>query len=149
MSPADAETPYVWVRSGRSLTGMVTVIAVWAALAAAYLMLDAAAWIVWGLAIFTLPALYDLIANPQAGLSLSENSLDWHSGRRHATLSRTEIDHLRLETRLDFSVRATAVLVSGRKVRLPFESTPPHQSLEAACQARGLRTERHHFLPGG
>ena len=57
----------------------------------------------------------------------------------------SEIDHFRLDTRLDFSVRATVVLRSGRKIRLPFEATPPHQAFEDALTARGVTVKRFHF----
>ncbi len=51
-----------------------------------------------------------------------------------------------LDTRLDFSVRASVVLADGgRKIRLPYESTPPHKALEAALLARGIAVQRHHF----
>jgi hypothetical protein len=43
------------------------------------------------------------------------------------------------------SVRATVVLKTGRKIKLPFEATPPHRALETALHARGITTERHHF----
>ena len=56
-----------------------------------------------------------------------------------------EIDHMRFDTRLDFSVRVSAVLADRRKVRLPYEALPQHKRLEAACHAHGLRVERHHF----
>ena len=57
----------------------------------------------------------------------------------------SEIDHIRLDTRWDFSVRATVLLTNGKRLRLPYEALPPHRSFEAALQARGIRVERHHF----
>lgn len=149
MSPADADRPYHWSRRGRTLTAVFVVGAIWMALALAYFALQAAWWMVAFVGLFTLPALYDLVANPDAGFSLDEREMSWFSGKREATLHLSEIDHLRLDTRLDFSVRATAVLTTGHKVRLPFESTPPHAALEAACHAHGLPTRRHHFSPIG
>jgi hypothetical protein len=73
------------------------------------------------------------------------DQLTWYSGRRRATLDWSEVTHVRFDTRLDFSVRATVLLTGGRKVRLPYESTPPDKLMEAALNAHGISTERHHF----
>ncbi len=131
--------------SARTVTAALVVSLVWLALFAAWVWLEAANWIILLLLLFTLPALIDLIRDPQAGLHLSDDTLRWHSGRRNADVPLSEIDHVRLDTRLDFSVRATVVLTMGRKIRLPFESTPPHQAFENALQARGIKTLRFHF----
>lgn len=136
---------YSYEKEGRNRTTAVVVIVVLALLSAAWIWLEAATWIVLVLGAFTLPALYDLYANPSAGLALSDDRLTWFSGRHqdHADLS--DIDHVRLDTRLDFSVRATAVMQSGTKRRIPFESTPPHQEFETALQEAGIKVIRHHF----
>lgn len=136
---------YSYRRRGRSPRLVAVLIGVYAALLAAILLFDAAWWLMALLALPTLPALYDLYADPEAGLDLDGETLRWHSGRRHTELALTEVERIRLDTRWDFSVRATAVLTSGRKIRLPDESLPPHRALEAALTARGLRVERHHF----
>tara|TARA_R110002049_G_scaffold23545_2_gene83224 strand:- start:35657 stop:36091 length:435 start_codon:yes stop_codon:yes gene_type:complete len=136
---------FTYHRSARSPATFITLALTLAALGALWLWLDAALWIVGFLTLFTLPALWDIITNPQSGLTLDDHRLAWFSGNRHARLRHGEIDHIRLDTRLDFSVRATAVLTTGRKLRLPFESTPPHQAFEKALTARGIATQRHHF----
>lgn len=140
-----ATPAYSYRRHGRSPRLLVVLICVYALLIAAVLLYDAAWWLMALLALPTLPALHDLYADPEAGLDLDDRTLAWHSGRRHAELALNEIDHIRLDTRWDFSVRATAVLETGRKIRLPYESLPPHRALEAEFQARSLRVERHHF----
>ena len=136
---------YSFARRGRSPRLMAILIGIYAVLIAAFLLFDAAWWLMGLLALPTLPALYDLYADPEAGLDLDDDTLAWHSGRRHAELTLAEIDRIRLDTRWDFSVRATAVLSSGRKIRLADESLPPHRAFEAELQARGVPVERHHF----
>lgn len=138
-------TAFVFDQQARSRRTLLIVVGVWAVLSAAWVWLEAAPWIVAFLAAFTLPAVYDLIRNPKAGLTLNAQTLSWFSGRRHGALELSEIELVRLDTRLDFSVRITAVLTSGRKIRLPFESTPPHQAFEDALKAQGVKTQRHHF----
>ncbi|MBA97677.1 MAG: hypothetical protein V7763_11620 [Sulfitobacter sp.] len=132
-------------RQGRNPGTMIVVAAIWAVLIAAYFWLDAAPLLLGVLALFTVPALWDQIKAPTAGLTLTPTTLGWHSGIRTARVAVTEISRVRLDTRLDFSVRATVVLRSGRKLRIPYEATPPHQALEAQLNANDIKTERHHF----
>lgn len=140
----DAE-PFCFRRTGRNSATLLTVLVIWAALIAAVVLVDAALWLMGILAAATLPAIWELVTNPSAGLDLTLKDLTWFTGRRQGHLARGEIERMRFDTRLDFSVRATVVLTTGRKVRLPFECTPPHQAFEAALKSHGIRTERHHF----
>lgn len=132
-------------RNSRSLTTLLVVLAIWATLLAAWIWLDAALWIIAPIGFFTLPAVYDLTANPSAGTTLNPQTLGWHAGHANAEVALDQIAHIRLDTRLDMSVRATVALKTGRKIRLPFESTPPHRAFETALKDAGLKVERHHF----
>lgn len=136
---------FTFSRQGRTPMTLGIVICIYAALLAAVILIDAAWWLVALLTLPTLPALWDLYADPSAGLRLNGQRLAWHSGRRSAQLDLDEIDHMRFDTRWDFSVRVAAVLKTGRQIRLPQESLPPHRRFEAELQARGMRVERHHF----
>jgi hypothetical protein len=135
----------IYRSQGRSLRTGVTVLGIWIALITLWIGLDAATWIVAFLTLFTLPALWDLVTNPPSGLTLNDTTLSWFTGKRSATVQLEEIDLIRLDTRLDFSVRVTLVLKTGTKIRLPFEATPRDQVLEDALTARGLKTRRTHF----
>ncbi|WP_187428724.1 hypothetical protein ROLI_011700 [Roseobacter fucihabitans] len=132
-------------RNGRNTATIWAVLAVWGVLLLAIIWVDAALWLMGIVAAFTLPALWDLWANPAAGLSFDDQGMTWFSAKRSASLRWSEVDHMRLDTRLDFSVRATAVLNTGQKIRLPYEATPPHQAFENALHAGGIKTQRHHF----
>lgn len=147
MSPAGADYGYVWTRQGRSRVAAFVMAVVWAILLAALVLIDAAWWIVGMGFLCTLPTLYDFATNPSAGVKLNARELCWHSGRRQACIEIQDLDHIRLDRRFDLSVRTTAVLRSGQRLRLPFESTPPHEEFETACHARGLRVQRHPFSP--
>lgn len=137
--------PFSYRRQGRSRATLLVVIGIWFALAAAVILVDAALWLVALVGVFTIPAVMDVIRNPTSGLDFSPDQMTWFSGHRSGAIEWQEIDRVRLDTRLDFSVRASAVLHSGQKIRLPYECTPPHLMLEAALNAHGIRTERHHF----
>lgn len=119
--------------------------AVWLLILAAIALLDASLILMALVALCTAPALYDLISGRIAGLSLSSDGLQWFAGRRTGEIAWDKIDHVRLDTRLDFSVRASAVLTSGRKVRVPLEATPPSDVFETALTDRGITVRRHHF----
>jgi len=136
---------FEFTRHARTPGTVMVLIAVYTGLIAAIILVDAAWWLMVGFALLTIPALFDLWRDPAAGVRLDENSLDWHSGRRSGSLDFSEIDHMRFDTRFDFSVRVTAVLTNDKKIRLPYEALPPHRVFEEVFTARGIRVERHHF----
>lgn len=136
---------YTHTGHGRNRRGFITVLCIYFALLAAIILVDAAWWLMAIIAVFTLPALWDLYTNRTAGVTLSDTNLHWFSGKRRADVALDEIDHMRFDTRLDFSVRISVVLAGKRCIRLPYEALPPHREFEAAFIARGVKTERHHF----
>ncbi|MEM5542102.1 hypothetical protein WNY61_05070 [Sulfitobacter sp. AS92] len=136
---------YDYRRHGRSRPAVLVLPTIWAGLTAAWVWLDASGWIMGLLGLFTLPALWEVFTDPPSGLTLTSSDLSWFTGKRDAKIALSQIDHIRLDTRLDMSVRATVVLRSGRKIKLPFEATPPHRAFETALQARSVATQRHHF----
>lgn len=137
--------PYSYTSEGRRPATALTVLLVWAALGAGYVILDAHPVLLALLGAFTLPALYDLAANPRSGLTRDQDRLRWHSGRQQAEIALSEIDHLRFDTRLDLSVRLSVVRPSGMKIRVPYPATPPHATFEAVAKEAGIPTRRHHF----
>ena len=137
--------PFHFKRSGRSRTGIVVVAAIWSALALADVFLEAAPWLMLLLGAFTLPAVWEILQNPLATLTLDDDTIHWQTGRRSADVNLSELERVRLDTRLDFSVRVTLILTAGTKLRLPYECTPPHKTFEELLNRRGIRTERHHF----
>lgn len=139
------QLPYTYTSNGRRPATVITVLAIWAALLAAYFMLEAEPLILAVIGAFTLPALYDLARNPQSTLSLDETTLRWTSGRQDAEIALSEIDHLRFDTRLDMSVRLSVVRPSGVKIRVPFPATPHHATFEPLARSAGLTTRRYHF----
>lgn len=124
---------------------LAVLVVIYAGFLAAVLFLNAAWWLILGLALTTLPALWDIYRDTCSDLSLGDDHLDWRSGDRNNGLSLAQIDYARFDTRWDFSVRVTFVLLNGTKQRLPPQTQPPHRQFETELQARGIRTERHHF----
>lgn len=135
----------VFSRSGRTPRNFAILVALYGVLIGAVIVIDAAPWLMAGLALLTLPALWDLWRDPSAGLRLDKDRLEWHSGRRSGSLEVREIAHMRFDTRWDFSVRVTAILKDDTRVRLPYEALPRHMELEKALNSQGITVERHHF----
>ncbi|MCG7519157.1 hypothetical protein [Ruegeria sp. Ofav3-42] len=136
---------FTFTRQNRAPRTVGVLICVYAALLALVILFDAAWWLVGLLSLATLPALWDIAQNTSAGLSLDPDKLRWFTGTRDAEVDCSDIDYIRFDTRWDFSVRVSLVLVSGKRIRLPDESTPHHREFEQVLQQAGFRVERHHF----
>lgn len=117
----------------------------WGGLLAAWAFLDASPWILLPLALVTLPALYEMGKGSSATLEIDSDEIRWTTGARGARMAWDEVERVRLDTRLDFSVRMSLVLPGGKRVRLPYECVPPSKALEAELDRRGIAVERHHF----
>lgn len=140
-------TAFEFAREGRSWATLGAVVLTWSLCLFAFVILDAAGWIVALALIFTLPGIWDLYHATRAGTRLDDQALSWFSGAQEVRVPLQDIDHIRLVTRIDFSVRAAVVLRSGRKLRLPPEATAPAEAFEAALKERAVKTQRHHFSP--
>ncbi len=138
-------TPFTFTRHNRSPRTVAILVCIYAALAGLVIMFGAALWIIAILALGTIPALLDVIRDTSAGMTLGSSTLTWHTGNRSGDIALAEIDYFRFDTRWDFSVRVSAVLKSGKRIRLPDETIPPHLELERLLQYAGHRVERHHF----
>ena len=136
---------YRYEASARGPRAVMGIAAWWAALLAAYLVFDATLWILLPLALASLPALYEMGKGARATLEIDSDEFRWSSGRRHGRMLRSEVDRVRLDTKLDMSLRMSLVTAEGRKIRLPYECVPPRQSLSDELEAREIKVERHHF----
>ncbi|WP_170422634.1 hypothetical protein [Ruegeria arenilitoris] len=139
-------TEFTFTRNNRAPRTVGVLICVYAALLALVIVFEAAWWLVALLALPTLPALWDVAQDTSAGLSLNDSTLKWFTGSREAEVDCADIDYVRFDTRWDFSVRVSLVLNSGKRIRLPDESTPHHRDFEQVLQQAGFRVERHHFV---
>ena len=140
------DTPLLSFRQSARTRGTALLVAgIWALLVLAWLYWEAAPLVLALPAAFTLPALWDLWHDRQSALTLTGQEITWESGRRSARIDLEEIDYIRLDTRLDLSVRATVVLKTGTKIRVPPQCTPPHRHFEKMLETAGIPTQRHHF----
>ncbi|MDG2341012.1 MAG: hypothetical protein P8L32_07450, partial [Paracoccaceae bacterium] len=71
---------YKFERRGRTTTTAITLAAVYALLAGALFFLQMSQWVILGGFVFTIPALWDLIADPKSGFSIDEDGVHWFHG---------------------------------------------------------------------
>lgn len=135
----------VFERRARSRRLVLVLAAIYGVLVALVVMVDAAWWLMALLALPTVPALFDILKDTSAGVRLSQDRLEWYTGKRQGALELSEIEHMRFDTRWDFSVRVTAFLIGNKQVRLPYEAMPPHRTFEAALEGCGVTVKRRHF----
>ncbi len=130
---------------GRNRLTALALAGVWTILLLLLLVLEAAGWIVAGLALFTLPALWDLLSDRASGLRLTGQDLHWFSGAKADTIPLARIKAVRLDRRLDLSYRVSVVLHDTRRIRLPQDCVPPIPVLEEALGRAAVPVERHPF----
>ncbi|KPP88170.1 MAG: hypothetical protein HLUCCO07_13635 [Rhodobacteraceae bacterium HLUCCO07] len=143
--PAPPPSAFIHESRGRSRAALIALAVTYGVLVALVLLIDMAWWIALGVALFTLPALWEFITDPRSTLTLDDRGLGWQTRTTGDTLPLALIDKVRFDTRLDLSVRVTLNLRDGRRIRLPHAATPPHRTFEDVLKAHGVRTERHHF----
>lgn len=131
--------------SGRSLRALLILSLVWLAALSLRLWLDAHPLIVLTVLATTMPAVWDFIRDRRAWLVLDDRGLSWESGPVQGDVALAQLDHVRMETRLDMTVRVRLVLHDRTRVTLPQDCLPRPSLLEEALISRGLRVEKHHF----
>ncbi|MEO9819209.1 MAG: hypothetical protein ABJ370_05150 [Paracoccaceae bacterium] len=128
--------------SGRRPATGIVVAAIWVAVLSVLILtvvvFGSAMWLV---AIFTPPALYDLLTTPKVGTRLGQDAGNWFSGSHDA---KRPWDQVRRDPHLDLFLGACFVLITSRKLHLPVETTPPHVECESALAAPNIKTEHLH-----
>lgn len=110
-----------------------------------WLLLSAHPVIAGAIALFAVPAALDIVRGTTASLRIDHKEIRWHSGARSDAMARGVLKSVRLDTRLDFSVRLTLITHQGGKLRLPYECVPPKNTLSAALKAHDIPYQTHHF----
>ncbi len=132
-------------RNARTSRTAAALIAWWVGLALLYLLVQAHPGILAGLLLLSLPAVYEFGANASSSLAFTEDEISWRAGRQGDALPRSGLKRVRLDTRLDLSVRMTLERHQGRDIRLPYQCVPPMTTLEAGLKAANLPYVRNNF----
>jgi hypothetical protein len=140
-----APPPWRYEASARGPRAIIVLALWWGVLGLGLVTIDLNPWIAGVLAAFSLPALWELARGTKAWVEVTPGGIGWGSGKRQGFVARDEIDRLRFDTRLDFSLRLTIVTVGMSRVRLPYECLPRAARMKAALDAHGYAHEHHHF----
>ena len=139
------EPAFAFRREGRSSGTAFLLAAIYAVLAWLWYALAISPVVLGVLVLVTLPAIYDLIANPQSSFLLDHETLHWRHGRREVSLPRGEIRQMHINLRLDRSVKLIVEMESGRKIRVMQPAIPPLDLLENGLSAQGMPFQKHPF----
>lgn len=136
---------FTFKRQGRTQATVIVLGCVYLALIAAFLLLNVTTWIVLALFLCTLPAIWDLVQNPISGIEITDAAISWFHGKNSATIQKPEIERIKVDLRLDRSVKLTIQLKTGRKIRVTQPSIPPLPQLETALDQFGYAYQKNPF----
>lgn len=136
---------FSFTRAGRTQATGIVLAVVYVALVAALIFLSVTFWIIAGLFLFTVPAIWDLVKNPKSGMEITDAAISWEHGKNSATIQKPEIERIRVDLRLDRSVKLTLIMKTGRKIRVTQPSIPPLAQLEQALQDHGYAYQKNPF----
>ena len=132
--------------AARSPRALAMVVAVLGLLAAMWIFLGAAWWIVLPLTALTLPALYDIGRNHRASLEVDATHLSWTRGPESIQIPLSEIEDVRIKLGLDFSQKITLYRRGDAPLRIPLECIPRGRGLSDALSERGVQVARNFFV---
>ncbi|WP_375280593.1 hypothetical protein [Pseudooctadecabacter sp.] len=105
-----------------------------------------AAWFVLAIILLaSLPAMLDVIRNPEVRLEVWDGRIVWLSGLRSDESA--NIQRVRLDRRFDGGMRITLIHSEIAHTRLPPDIVPPVDAFEAALKSAGIPAEKHPFSP--
>ena len=109
-----ADPDFTYGTVGRNWTTLITTAVVWVVLITLIVKVDMALWLAGIVFLFTLPAVYDLITARASGITINTQQIAWYAGKQDGDIPKRLIEYIKLDTRLDLSVRCTLVLYSGQ-----------------------------------
>ncbi len=136
---------FTFQRASRGPRAVGFVVLWWLVIFALYAFLNGS-WVILAiLALCSVPALLDIYRGTSAALQITAKDIQCRSGKRAGSLARRQLKSVKLDTRLDLSLRMTLLTYQGEKLRLPYECIPKASDIEAALKAQDILYERHHF----
>ncbi|CUH80329.1 hypothetical protein TRM7557_02839 [Tritonibacter multivorans] len=137
--------PFTYEGDARSLAALLGLGAWLLLLAVLWLVVGATWWVLAILALPAAPALWEIMQNPKAELSLDSTQLRWSCPRSEGEILVSEIERVALTTRWDFSTRTTIHTKPGTRHNLPPAVQPPGHTWEEVLKSRGIAVTRQHF----
>ena len=129
-------------RTSRNITSYVMVAFAIVALLVLVFGLQAHPFIVALFAVLITPAIWSIVANTEAELTIDDASISWQVGARGNRVDFDDIDYVRARTALDLSQRVAVFRNSGPKLHIPGPCLPSGRQLDEALEARGVTVKR-------
>ena len=129
-------------RTSRNTSSFVTVGVALGGLVALIFWFDAHPVVIALFAVLISPAIWTIIANTDATLSVTDDAMSWQVGARGDEVALSDIDFVRARTSLDLAQRVVVVRHSGPKLHVPGLCLPPGRQLDDALEARGVTVKR-------
>ncbi|QMU59607.1 MAG: hypothetical protein GKR98_16320 [Boseongicola sp.] len=93
-------------------------------------------------AVLISPAVWGVIANTQAEMTIDETQISWKIGQRGASVTIDDIDMVKARTGLDLSQRVTIFRHSGPRLYVPAACIPSGRIFDEELQTRGVKVQR-------
>lgn len=129
-------------RTSRNITSYVMVAFAIVALLVLVFGLQAHPFIVALFGVLIAPAIWSIVANTEAELTIDDASISWQVGARGDRVDFDDIDYVRARTALDLSQRVAVFRNSGPKLYIPGPCLPSGRQLDEALEARGVTVKR-------
>ena len=88
------------------------------------------------------PAIWTIMANTEAKLTVTDEAISWQVGARGDEVELSDIDYMRARTALDLSQRVALFRHSGPKLHIPGPCLPSGRQLDEALGARNVTVKR-------
>lgn len=136
---------YLWTQHGRRPATIWAVVLIWLGALALWVLFDAAWFVLAIILLASLPALLDVIRNPEVRVEVWDERIVWLSGLRSGESA--DIERVRLDRRFDGGIRITLIHSQIAHTRLPPDIAPPVDAFADALKSAGISAEKHPFSP--
>ena len=129
-------------RTSRNATSYTLVGGAIVVLLVMILWLEAHPLIVALFGVLIAPAIWTIMANTEAKLTVTDDAISWQVGARGDEVQLSDIDYMRARTSLDLSQRVAVFRHSGPKLHIPGPCLPSGRQLDEALEARDITVKR-------
>ncbi len=133
---------YQHSRTSRNASSYATVGVAVVVLLALMFWFEAHPFIVAVFGVMISPAIWTIISNTKATLTVDDTAMSWQVGARGDEVPLEDIDYVRTRTSFDLSQRVTVFRHSGPRRHVPGPCNPSGRALDAALEARGITVKR-------
>ena len=136
------KTDFEFKRRARSPGAIATVLIAAFVILVVGTLLNPHPVILFVLVLLLLPAVWDLVKDPESQLLITPEFISWHTGPRRESAQISEIDLVHLKTNFELSQRARITMRNGQKLYIPAPCMPPGRQIDSILENQGLDVKR-------